>query len=68
MCISGWLCVEVTGVIFSVLKLAEVVEHMIMVEERNYQERMAALGRLLRRCRDEEQRSATQGTRGCASS
>ena len=68
MCISGWLCVEVMGVIFSVLKLAEVVERLIMVEEHNHQAKMAEWRRLLQTCRDEEQRAATQGTRGCASS
>ena len=73
MCISGCLCVGVSGVIFSVLQITEVVERLIMAEKRNHKEKMAESRRkhkkklamwspFLRMCRAPEQRCATQGT------
>ena len=48
----------------------EMVEsrRLTMAKERKHEEKMAEWWQLLRICRDEEQRFATQGMRGCASS
>jgi hypothetical protein len=46
VCISGCLCVGVSGVIFSVLQTTELVGRLIVAEERNHQEEMAERGRL----------------------
>ena len=61
MCISGCLCVGVSGVIFSV-QITEFVGRLIMFKKRKHEEEMAELGRLWRMCRAQEQSCATQGT------